>query len=534
MSRNLLGEACDVLAEAVELEVALDAVARLTVPTLADFCAIDTLSPDGAALERVAVARNGGAPPTRDVEAWFPPDPAGDHPIARALRARRPELVQHVAAALDVDPARPRGREATPHSYLVLPLMARGQRFGVLSFASWRPDREGGIDHLTLARRLARQLALALDNRQLRGELGALLSSLSHELRTPLTATLGWVNLLRQGNLPSSLMGHGLDVLERSARGQARLLDEMLELARLRSGLGPFERRPVDIERVVEDSLSSTAGDTQARRVRTRAILDARGARVMGDAARLRRLVGGALSMAIAETPAGGEIAVLLSRPTDAAVCLTVRGGGRATRPAGGRAGEDDPAGPPRPGGLGVALARGLAELHGGRLGLDRNGEGFTLRIELSARAAQPAEESRGPRADGPGAAPSVLRGVRVLVVEDDADTREFLRLSLEGRGAVVRAAASAPEALGLLDRGPADVVLSDLSLPGRDGYGLLQAIRARGLRSLPAIALSALDDPAERARSAAAGFAEHLAKPVEPEQLVRCLARVAAEPRVA
>jgi CheY-like chemotaxis protein len=111
--------------------------------------------------------------------------------------------------------------------------------------------------------------------------------------------------------------------------------------------------------------------------------------------------------------------------------------------------------------------------------------------------------------------------------MEDDADTREFLRLSLEGRGAIVSVASSGAEALGLLDRGPADVVLSDLTLPGGDGYSILRAIRARGLTRLPAVALSALSGPAERASSAAAGFTEHLAKPIEPEQLVRCLARV-------
>ena len=121
-----------------------------------------------------------------------------------------------------------------------------------------------------------------------------------------------------------------------------------------------------------------------------------------------------------------------------------------------------------------------------------------------------------------------------MLVIEDDRDTREFLCLSLERRGAIVRVAGSGAEALRVLDRGPVDVVLSDLTLPEGDGYSVMRAIRARGMTRLPAIALSALSGPAERARSAAAGFAEHLAKPIDPEHLARCLARVVREAEVA
>ena len=171
-----------------------------------------------------------------------------------------------------------------------------------------------------------------------------------------------------------------------------------------------------------------------------------------------------------------------------------------------------------------------MVELHGGRLeiGAEESEPGVIARITLPALdAAEPPDPAARHRpASGERGVP-VLVGCRVLVIEDDPDTRDFLRLSLERRGATVQVAGSGAEALWLLDRIAVDVVLSDLMLPGENGYSVIRAIRARGYTRLPAIALSALSGPAERAGSAAAGFAEHLSKPIDTEHLVRCLARV-------
>jgi CheY-like chemotaxis protein len=152
----------------------------------------------------------------------------------------------------------------------------------------------------------------------------------------------------------------------------------------------------------------------------------------------------------------------------------------------------------------------------------------LTVRIDLPIR--ETSAPLAAPPCDGPEVEPSDLRGRRVLLIEDDGDTRDFLRLSLEGAGAVVRFAGSGAEALALLTRGPVDVVLSDLTLPQGDRYGVIRAMRALGMTRVPVVALSALSDPAERARTEAAGFREHLAKPIDPEQLVHCVTRVVRE----
>ncbi len=534
MSAHLLGEACDVLDDAVDLEVALGAVARLTVPALADFCAIDILSPTGA-LARVAMPRDGGQPWSPGVAGWFPADTEGEHPIARVLREGSPELVPDVPAVPDRAANRRLDGEPAPHSYLVVPLMARGRRLGVLSLVSWTAARHYRADDLALAGRLARQLALAVDNRQLCEEIREFLDALSHELRTPLTAMLGWVTLLRRHDLSAAQMNRGLDVLERNTRLQARLLDDLLELTRLRSGAAAFERRTVDIVAVVRDALMSAAAEAGAKSIQTHVAFDPRGGGVVGDPARLRQLVASVMSTAIAETPTGGDIAVMLTRPTEAAVSLTVRSGRSALPPATAIEPRASVGGDRAAGGLGVALilARRLVELHEGRLWIDRQRPemGCALRVDLPVRRPTSSEEPAAPaRGDSPETGLAALRGRRVLVIEDDGDTREFLRLSLEHRGAIVRVAGSGAEALRLLDRNPVDVVLSDLMLPEGDGYSVIHAIRARGMTRVPAIALSALSGPAERERSAAAGFTEHLAKPIDPEQLARCLARVVRE----
>ena len=539
MSANLLGEACDLLDDRVDLDVVLEAVAGLTVPTVADFCAIDILSPSGT-LDRVAIPRNDG-PRAERLLHWFPPDPEGDHPIARVLREGIPKLVVDagLAPGQGVD-GRPSGLPI-PRSYLVVPLTARGRRVGVLSLVSWNPERRYRNEHLALAARLARQVALAVDNRQLCAGISDVLSVLSHELRTPLAAMLGWITLLRRRDLTAAQIGRGLDVVERNTRLQARLLDDLLELTRLRVDTAVLERRPISLEAVVRDALSSVSGDARTQDIRLHAALDPRSGWMIGDPARLRQLVASVITTVIARIPAGGDVAVALARPTAGAVSLTAGAGPTVVLAEGSGAPEPSSSSsgvpPPDPKGIALMLARRLVELHEGRLRITRRSQrsGFIIQVDLPVREAAPGDGSAAStRAAARHAAAAMLLGRRVLVIEDDGDTQEFLRLSLERSGAVVRVAASGAEALGFLERGPIDVVLSDLTLPEEDGYRVIQAIRARGMTRLPAVALSALSGPGERARSAAAGFAEHLAKPIDPQELAQCLARVVRDAEIA
>ena len=337
MSTNLLGDVSDALDDALDLEAALEAVARLNVPAVADFCAIDLLSSEGA-LARVAVAQVRDAPWARSVDTWFPANAAGEHPIANVLRRGHPEVASDAALtagwgmAGGGPPAAP-----APSSYLIVPLTARGQRLGVLSLVSWTPSHRYRTDDLPLARRLARQLALAVDNRRLWDEFEALLTTLSHELRTPLTAMMGWVALLRSQDLSSAQVSRGLDVLERNTRLQARRLDDLLELIRLRSSGATLEERPVDIAEVVRDALALVEPEAAAKAIQVIADFVSPSACVAGDASRLRQMVASLVSLAISEAPPGGSIAVALTQPVASTVCLTVhRVDGGAPPPAAG------------------------------------------------------------------------------------------------------------------------------------------------------------------------------------------------------
>jgi CheY-like chemotaxis protein len=526
MVANLLGEASDALAEAVDLEVALEAVAQLTVPALADFCAIDVLSSDRG-VTRIAIPRVVSPLWTRTVDTWFPSNPDGQHPIANALRRGHPELASDATAAQEAVARRGAPTVPPPASYLVVPLLARGQTLGVLSLVSWTQAHRYRLEDLQFAARLARRLALAIDHRQLGAEIGEFLTVVSHELRTPLAAMLGWVTLLRRHVLSPAQVNRGLEVIERNTRLQARSLDDLLELTWLRAGSAALERHPVDMVAVVRDAVASVASEAADQGVALQVDGDLPAGRVPGDPLRLRQLVTAVLATAIADSHSGDSLGVLLTQ-RESSVCLavvpagsTLSLAGRPARVPRGRGGNR---------GFSLLLARRLAEMHGGRIEIDRGATapGFGIRMTLPALepGGAPAAET-APRPDCSDDGAGALAGRRVLLIEDDPDTREFLRLSLEERGVIVHVARSGAEGLAVLEREAVDLVLSDLTLPEGDGRSVLRAIRARGMAGLPAVALSALSGPAERAGSAAAGFAEHLAKPVDPEHLARCLGRV-------
>jgi CheY-like chemotaxis protein len=543
MALKLLDKAGDALDKAVDLDAGLEAVARLAVPAIADFCAIDVLSSErasseidarssGRALTRVAVPRVLHAPWAGTVATWFPAEPEGHHPIANTLRQGQPEVVHDAEHAGTTAGHREAGSPPAPASYLVTPIAVRGRPLGVLSLVSWTTHRFRG-DDLQLARGLARQLALAIDNRRLRAEIGEFLTVVSHELRTPLAAMLGWVGLLQGHHLSPAQVSHGLEVLERNTRLQAHLLDDLLELTWLRADLAALDRRRIDMVGVVREATASIAPEAAARGIQLRVHAEAADGRVAGDPVRLRQLVRSVLATAIAETRPGHALAVRLSRPTDASVCLTVSPEGAPSPSAGGVIEHMRDAGAGRRHRISLLLARRLAETHGGRIeiGHEAWAMGPAIRIALPALDPEDSPAPTGGRRGNPDDASVALAGCRILVIEDEPDTREFLRIALEGCGAIVRAARSGSEALVMLDREPVDLVLSDLTLPDGEGGSVLRAIRDRGLTDLPAVALSGLSGPAERAGTRAAGFAEHLVKPVDPEHLARCLGRVVRRP---
>ncbi len=375
------------------------------------------------------------------------------------------------------------------------------------------------------------------------------LATLSHELRTPLNAILGWAQMLRMTELEPATAARAYETIERNARAQAQLIADLLDVSRIITGKLRLELGTVDLEGVIAAVLDTLRPALDAKRIALSVDLDRRAGAVRGDADRLQQVIWNLLSNAIKFTPQGGWVGVALA-PAGGGVEIRVRDSGAGIRPeflpyVFDRFRQADSATTRSHGGLGLGLsiARHLVELHGGTIAADSEGpgRGSVFTIALPAGAA-PAGLDRA--AAAPGGEPTswddamALSGVRVLIVEDEADTRELLVRMLSRCGAEASAAGSAAEALATLDAvavagadGLPQVLVSDIGMPHEDGFALLSRLRERAPErggAIPAIALTAYARSEDRHRALAAGFATHLAKPVEPGDLVAAVARLA------
>ncbi|WP_437933259.1 ATP-binding protein [Sorangium sp. So ce341] len=395
------------------------------------------------------------------------------------------------------------------------------------------------------------------------------LANVSHELRTPLNAILLWTQQLTRTPADAQEVARGLLAIERSARAQSRLVEDLLDLARMASGKLRLSLQDVDLTQIAEAAVEVVRPAAEARRIQLDAALAAGLGRARVDPERIQQVLWNLLSNAVKFTPPGGQVRLSMRRD-GGEVRIEVADTGRGIRPellphVFERFRQGDAATQRRHGGLGLGLAicRQLVELHGGTLSADSPGEGrgavFTAALPLAdavprdagSRAAWPAaaaaprrpaaaaprEGAAAPAEAVPAAAAQPLEGVRVLLVEDDSDTREVLVCTLEAQGAVVTAVGSPQAALDALEpaaspAGRPQVLLSDLGMPGMDGYELLRRLRAlegeRGDRPLPAALLTAYARHDDRARALSAGFAAYLAKPIEPERLTAVIEQLA------
>ena len=365
------------------------------------------------------------------------------------------------------------------------------------------------------------------------------LATLSHELRTPMTPIAGWAQMLPRLAEGHPQVAQASQVIGRNALAMTRIIDDLLDMSRIISGKIRLEVTLFPFAQVLEDAIESVRLAAEARDIAvTREV--APGLLLRGDPHRIGQVLWNLLANAVKFTPPGGTVAVH-ARVVDGAVRVDVRDSGigiapdfvphvfdrfrqadsSVTRPYGGL-------------GLGLAIARELVELHGGSISASSDGDGqgacFTFTLPL------PREWTPAP-GDGPGllaeisAAASPLAGVRVALVEDDADARALVTAILTSHGASVRSAASATEGLALIDSDRPDVLVSDIGMQGQDGYWLAGQLRRRPedqSRRLPAIALTAFAGEADRERAIAAGFDEHVAKPIDEQALVRAVARSA------
>ena len=366
------------------------------------------------------------------------------------------------------------------------------------------------------------------------------LATVSHELRTPLNAMLGWSHILtRRGDDPAMLK-EGLSVIERNARAQAQLIADLLDMSRIVSGKLRLEMESIDLHEVVRAAVETVSPAAQAKRIQVRVVLEPRMGPVQGDPQRLQQVVWNLLSNAVKFTPAHGAVEVAVTREAGAAqIRVSDTGQGMAADllpHVFDRFRQADSSTTRRHGGLGLGLSivKQLVELHGGTVraespGVDR-GATFVIQLPL-LQAGSAREEGSAPLAaasDSPRNAVT-LAGVTVLAVDDEPDALSVVRRLLEDCQAQVLTAGSAAEALTLIaDRQP-DVLLSDIGMPDIDGYELIRRVRGtRAGADLPAVALTAYARDEDQVRALRAGYQAHVAKPLQPAELLETVALLA------
>jgi signal transduction histidine kinase/ActR/RegA family two-component response regulator len=368
------------------------------------------------------------------------------------------------------------------------------------------------------------------------------LAILSHELRTPLNVVLGWVSMLREGSVREDRAARALDVIERNARQQAELIDDLLDVSRIVTGKMRLELRPVACAPIIAAVVESLRPTAQAKAVTITLAPFPEESTIRGDADRLHQIAWNLLSNAIKFTPSNGHVWVELTRD-EQHVTLAVRDTGIGIAPEflphvfeRFRQADSSTTRAHSGVGLGLAIARHLVELHGGTIKVDSEGRdrGATFTLQFPAVPVSAVTTHTAPLAAfAPRPAPR-LDGIRVLVVDDDPNTLDLLTEALGTTGARVTAAASAPRALEQLNSARVDVIVSDIAMPGEDGFWLMERIRALpgDVGRTPAIALTALARREDRARALAAGYQMHLAKPVELGELQAGVANLAAHSR--
>lgn len=368
------------------------------------------------------------------------------------------------------------------------------------------------------------------------------LATLGHELRTPLNAITGWTSLLRRGDLDVHARQRAIEVIERNADAQRRLIDELLDMSRIISGHVRLDLQPLSLAEVITQAVETVRPIAEARQQDIAVQLADAPATLTGDAARLQQVFANLLGNAVKFTPPLGHIAVALVPAADH-VTVHVSDDGIGIDPGFlphvfDRFRQADAAGRPAGGlGLGLSIVRQIVQLHGGRVSAHSAGEGtgttFTVTLPLDARPAppDPAPRDAALPAWQPGESlPATLRGLSMLLIEDDPDSREMLSVLLENAGAVPVPAASVSEGLRLLGDLEIDVVLSDIGMPERDGFDLIRSLRTfpnPRVRRAPAVAVTAFARREDRDRILGAGFDAHVSKPVEPADLFATIAEV-------
>jgi len=545
-----LAEAGAVLAGSLDYMATLKTVANLAVPSIADWCAVDVLT-DDKKLDRVAVAH---VDPTkiemaRTVQDRYE-DPSSPYSPSHVVRTGRPALLKLVTDDMIVAAARGDAerirlvRLLGLTSVIAVPLTAHGRTFGVLTLVTAESGRTYADDDFQFAQDVAFRAALAVDNAraydtvQLANRLkDEFLATLSHELRTPLNAILGYARLVQSGAMTPERQARAVGTIQRNATALTQIIEDILDVSRIVAGKVRLNIQAIDLPVIVKEAIEALLPAADAKQMRVQTVLDPRAAPVSGDPDRLQQIVWNLVANAVKFTPKNGVVQVRLER-VNSHVELTVSDTGIGISPdflphifERFRQGDAGPSREHGGLGLGLAIVRHLVELHGGTVHASSGGKdrGATFQVRLPIMIVHPTtvEDRRvHPTTGTPGFRTDLprLNDLRVLAVDDDADARGLITEILETAGARVTTVDSAAQAIEMFERVRPDVLIADIGLAGSDGFELIVRVRQSpdtAIRGVPAAALTAYARAEDRVKALKSGFDMHLAKPIDPAELV-------------
>jgi signal transduction histidine kinase/ActR/RegA family two-component response regulator len=541
--QRFLARASSILSSSLDYETTLKALARLAVPTFGDYCSVDVLREDGTFARVDMVVDDPDRFEVAERLRAYPPSLRVEGPAVRAIRTGEPVVETSSPEKAHRSAQNPEHLELLRRfgvrSFMMVPLRSRGRTLGLFSAGSFAGRRYEEHD-LALARDVATRAALALDNAILyrnAQEANRLkedfLATLSHELRTPLNALLGWMHILKMPSVDEPTKKRALESIERNARAQSVLINDLLDVSRVISGKLRIEQVPVDLPSIVLAAIDAVRPAVRAREIDLNVSLGSVTRQVWGDGDRLQQVMWNLLSNAVKFTPPSGRIEVSVEETASTVQISVVDNGvgidsaflphvferfrqadSSSTRMQAGL-------------GLGLAIVRHLVDLHGGSVTVASEGlnRGTTFTVTLPTRAAAVSAAGQAARVDPA----CCLAGVRILAVDDDADSRELILLTVRAAEGEVMAVSSAPSALDAFTAFQPHVIITDLAMPGMDGFGLLREIlRKNPDGTPPVIAMSAYASQADIERSKSAGFARHLGKPADYQRLVTTIAELA------
>lgn len=563
---EFLAKAGQLLTSSLDYRSTLSRLTGLVVPRLADWCAVTI---EGEPAEQIPLAHVDPAKVAvlRELLLRFPPDPQARDGYPEVIRTGKSRLVEDApTGTLEGLAQSPEHlallRQIGSRSWIIVPLRVQSATFGAITLAWSESPRRYGPADLLLVEELARRAAVAIDNAHLyatsqkeRSRVEAatrakdeFVAMVSHELRTPLNAILGWTGLLQSESLSEANRERAIDVIHRNALAQNQIVADLLDISRVITGSVRINLSQVDLGTVLDLVIEGMRPAINAKRLRVETEIDRENAVLRGDGDRLQQVIWNLLSNAVKFTPKEGTLRLGIHR-AESDLELTIADDGEGisaeflphvfetfrqsdtttTRPHAGL-------------GIGLSISKHLVELHGGTVRASSGGLGkgaeFVVRLPISPLVSTTIGIPRVPATTpsaGVASLPEDLGDIVALVVDDDADARELLEFMLQRSGMKVRLASSAAEALAMLRDFEPHVIVSDIGMPDGDGYSLIRDIRTHpheGKRKIPAIALTAFAHTEDRTRALVEGFNVHMAKPVEPLELIAAVVRLTGNDR--